>query len=651
MYLVSNIGYPATQYEPAAPETNGVYHEDREVNITGAVGASLMYRTFNAMFDPGLKVWAPFDSSLPAYAYVQNSDGSIHYYTLDGSGNWLGTDNNTVYNAVDFGTPALSASGSASDNTAALGSLFAAIPGVSPSTYGGGFIKIPQYNYPVNASSGSTPLIVPDQTIFQGLGTGGQDRGNYFFHFSISDGDGGGPYTFFTCSNPGNHTPGGTIFRNIAFQWSAPGDPGDTCLDFNLWNNIAQECTFTDCPVAIKFLHLQQSAKQCSINYGNNDENPVQNPTTAIIMAGVNCEISGPSEFNGGKHLSAGTRTCILMGGGLARSNMNRLRNLHIFYWDYGIDYYDFNGTGYGNGTQDNYIDGCHVDINKTAIHLKPSALTKQIFNQNFTNNVLTKYHDSTDGSPIVFIDSNGGLAENIGPISFVNNLIYSNVVGDTGVAQLNQYGVEIGTCSEVSIIGGQISQCGTVTHTGADGTANICISGNPSLVILDSVNLNSTYLGANNGGGTGGTGSGPSQYALLVTGDPNYVQVNNCNMYGFSGPGQLPVSVTGSPTTLIITNTLGYNDQNTVISTLAHIFPGTAYSAATMGAHGGTSYYGPSFIMFTSGISLGGTVAVNGVAQPLLPSQLVCLTLTSPYDTIEFNMGHGPTAFTWIGK
>jgi hypothetical protein len=74
------------------------------------------------------------------------------------------------------------------------------------------------------------------------------------------------------------------------------------------------------------------------------------------------------------------------------------------------------------------------------------------------------------------------------------------------------------------------------------------------------------------------------------------------------------------------------------------------AYAAATQGANSGTSYYGPSFIMFKANSS-GGTVAINGgTAQTLLASQVVCLTLASPYDTIEFNT-HAPAAFTWTGK
>jgi hypothetical protein len=99
-----------------------------------------------------------------------------------------------------------------------------------------------------------------------------------------------------------------------------------------------------------------------------------------------------------------------------------------------------------------------------------------------------------------------------------------------------------------------------------------------------------------------------------------------------------------------MVTNCAGYNDQNTSINTLANIATGTAYSAATQGANGGTSYWGPSFVMFTAK-STGGTFQYNGgTAQTLLASQVVCLTLASAYDTIQFNT-HVPAAFTWIGK
>jgi hypothetical protein len=505
------------------------------------------------------------------------------------------------------------------------------------------------------------------------LGTGGQkDEDNYFFHFSISDPDSGGPYTFFTCSNPANHTSGGTIFRNIAFQWSSAGDPGDTCLDFNLWNNIAQECTFTDCPVAIKFLHLQQSAKQCSINYGNNADNPVQNNTTAIVMAGIQCEVSGPSEMNGGLLSANSTSAFCSIGGGQSNCNHNTFRNLHIFGWDYGLDYSDINGTGIGSGTQNNVIDGCHMEITKTCVYMAPAASSAEfILNETIVNCNLQKSQDSADGSPIVWIDSSEGTASNVGPITLVNNLIFSNVTGGAGqipagghmgAAQDNQYGVEIGTCGYVSIIGGQISQMGT--QTGDDGSANICISGYATRVSIDGVNLSPTYAGTNAGRANGIDGSGASQYGLLISGSPTSVLVTSCFAIGVvsisgspeyvvidSCSGLTEMSVTGSPYTVLVTNCAGYNDQNTSINTLAHISDGTPYAAHNQGSNFGRNYYGPSLVMFTAANSIGGTFQVNGgTAQTLLPLQFVTVFLNSPYDTIQFNT-HAPSAFAWTGK
>jgi hypothetical protein len=53
---------------------------------------------------------------------------------------------------------------------------------------------------------------------------------------------------------------------------------------------------------------------------------------------------------------------------------------------------------------------------------------------------------------------------------------------------------------------------------------------------------------------------------------------------------------------------------------------------------------------MFTANAG-GGTFQYNGgAAQTLLAGQVVCLTLASPYDTIQFNT-HAPAAFAWIGK
>ncbi len=437
--------------------------------------------------------------------------------------------------------------------------------------------------------------------------------------------------------------------RNLSFVWNKAACAQDTVLDLSdYWGFVAEECTFTNCPTAMKFLKvgsgepLGGAAIRCVIDYGAPPAPTITN-VTAILVGGIQTEISGPSEFIGGSLLGATLATCIAIGGGVQNSVHNTFRNLHITGWNYGIDYSDINGAGIGSGTQNNFIDGCQFECFTTCINMTTQSSSDVIFNQTISNCQIAKSPNATNPLPIVFIDSNGGPASNIGPIFLANNLIYSNVQGgsgavgpppyNTGVAQLDQYGVQIGLCEYVSIIGGQISQVGT--QLGSDGTANICISGNPTTVVIDSVNLSPVYTGTNSGSYTGSTGSAASEYALLITGDPTYVTVNNCPMTGFAGT---PVSVMGSPGNLYITNCAGYNDQNTPLNGGAA--PLSALSAATCS----TRYFGPSVFTWSNPTPV--TVHVFGLSYT---ANSGIIFLPSPYDT--FSMSVSPLVFSWIGK
>ena len=109
----------------------------------------------------------------------------------------------TIYNYGNYVTTPV---GNAAVNTAALATMFTAVtngPGIV-----GGMIWIPQYNFQVNANS---DLMLPEDSIIQGLGTGGSVGSSGHsgsWHFSINEpGGAGGPYTFLTSS--GAHTSGG----------------------------------------------------------------------------------------------------------------------------------------------------------------------------------------------------------------------------------------------------------------------------------------------------------------------------------------------------------------------------------------------------------------------------------------------------------
>lgn len=449
--LVASGNYPYVQFQPA--ETSGVQHTDQE--FTDSSGNSYLFRMYNAWFDFTAGNWQTLTGgSSEAYATVQNPDGSIHYYWNGGSSfwtEWQGSNNNTIYNGVDFGA---TGGGSASSNTAALSSLFAAMATATAPALGGGMARIPQYNFPVNASTLGIPVLGPSGNfggiVIQGTGGGGQNGSmKEAFTFSINDGADLVAGIFWSINNS-NHTSGGTWIKNIAFQWTSPDYPADTCLNVNVWNFAAEGCTFTDCPVAINLQGLSAKVTGCTVDYGLS---ATQTAVTQFLVQGQQTEISGPSELDG--HNIGGNETCISIGGGTSNANHCTFRNLHIYDWTYGIDYSDVNLLmSTHSGTQNTVIDGCHLEIANTAINMVPHDSTGMIFNQTLSNCLITKGQDSTNPAPIVYIDSNGGSISNVGPVLMVNNVIYSDVTGGMGQggqgghmgqAQPNQYGVQIG--------------------------------------------------------------------------------------------------------------------------------------------------------------------------------------------------------------
>lgn len=568
----------------------------------------------------------------------------------------------TIYN---YGNAVNATGGSAATNTAALTTMFNNMSAAaSGSALGGGWAWIPQYNFPVNASTNGLQVLgtgSPAGIIIQGLGGGGKSGSNTAYTFSINDI--GSTGVFWQVQGP--HSSGGTWIKNIAFLWNGPLFHLDTCININAWNVVLEGCTFTDCPTAVYFnTALAGSMTRCTINYGNGSFTPPGN-ATGIALDGDQCEISGPSEFNFGNVLGSTTAVGISIGGGVKNCNHTTLRNIHIYNVNYGVDFSDMNGTGIGGGSQNTTIDGCHMECTITCIYMAPASSSGQMFNQVISKCTLTKGQGSTVAGPIVFIDTATGTATNVGPVFLENNVIYSNVtsasVGGSGVAVNNQYGVQIGTCSYVSIIGGQISQCGNQANAGSDGSANVCISGNPSRVTIDNVNLAQTYNGVNSGNSTGTAGAGPTQYGILVSGTVGGILVTGCFNVGAisvtgavsnfnmdSCSGFTAITVTGTVTTFLITNCLGYNNQNTIVNITANIGT-TAHYAANQGSNSGTNYYGPSIVFYVSNAA-GSTLKYNGGPTLALPaSSLGSFFLNSPYDTFQFSQA--PASLQWIGK
>ena len=414
--------------------------------------------------------------------------------------------------------------------------------------------------------------------------------------------------------------------------------------------------------------------RECQVKYLNGPAN-----ATCVVLAGQQTGLMGPSILLCQGTGAGGPAGCtgVAIGGGLMANEHNVIDSVHFTDWATCVDYADMNGAivnGSHSGCEYTTIANCEMNgqgVGSTyphagaCINLTTYSSTGNIYGQKIIGNTLSISQNSTNSNPVVLIDTGalgpggvGGPNTNVSSIDLIGNLIFSNITNsgmNTGYAQPNTYGIQINAGDSIRVIGGKIGNMGTMTMTGSDGSANICISGNPASVIIDSVDLRPTYVNA----GGGSHGSAASQYALLVSGtlSAGPIQVRNCDMSGFSGS---PVGVTGSITIglnppgrgpLYITDSPGYNDQNTLINTLSNLTAGTAYAAYDQGVHGGTSYYGPSFVMFTASGTGPSTFQINnGTAQSLLPNQIVSVFLESPYDTIKFN-SHLPSAILWSGR
>lgn len=584
--VADGVDYPYVQWRPM--ETGGVQHTDQE--FTDSSGNSYLFRMYNAYYDSSGPYWTIITSTISeAYATVQNPDGSIHYYSnYNPSTNtfeptwqtWFGSGNNTAYNAVDYG---LTANGSASGNNTALGTLFTALGNAAGLT--GGFVRIPQNHYPIVGSSSG--IVVPTNTIIQALGTGGFGSGSApdAFHFTISD-SGGAATTFLSLS--GDHTDGGTYLRNLAFSWNNPayaggsGSGGDTALSFATWNGKVQGCTFRNCPTVANFAvgtknSLDCTLDQCTINY---DAGPIN--ATAILLTGQQTALYGPSEFfqkAQGSHGPSGC-ICVSIGGGAsfgtAQNDHNIIRDIHMYDWTICIDYADTNDMGIGSGCINTTVASCELEAWTTAVNMTTYSSSGNIYGQYYANNTINKSHDSTNPGAIVYIDTNGGANSNVSGIYFTNCLIFSAVDSNkNGMAQQNQYGVEICSGDGIIFTGCKISNVGT--KSGSDGTANVAFTTSsasspaPGSVIFQGCDLRPTYAFVT---GNGASGAGATCNGVLV--DTTFasgtrVEFNGCDLTGFTGPGQKAVNTTSATIpsgTFFVNNCPGYNDQNTVINT-----------------------------------------------------------------------------------
>jgi hypothetical protein len=515
--------------------------------------------------------------------------------------------------------------GAGGDYSTALTNMFGKM---NPNSYGnyGGLAFIPQLSYTVTPPS-ATGFSVPDQCVMVGSGGGGSvggSSGTDFFHFIVSEyGPPLVPTVFLFCSGP--HTSGGIHFRGLAFQWVGASHPTDTCIvAHDMWNCRAINCTFTDCPTVLDTsLNTWPGTKrgeactleQCTIDY-------TQGPagTTAVILAGPQCAIVGPSEFTQTSQSSGGPTgcTCIAVQGPSEHAVIAEAR---IYNWTFGVDFSQMQGSEYTS------ITNCEVLCWQTALNIVVTAgaggVTAGIKALGCT---LAKTSDSSDHvNPVAVIDATDNGNGALNDVTLLDCTVFH--MASLPPLPSGPHGLVIGSGSNIKIIGG------TYSNNGPYGGAGIAIVGSCTDVLIIGANLQPSYPGAPN--------TNNQQYALLVSANPSGpVLVTNCDMSGYA-LGPVNVTVTLSENTLTITNCPGYNDRNAPLNN--SLMPTTPVGAATCL----TPYFGPSLFTWSNP---SGPVSVSVFGLTYTASYGV-IFLPSPYDIISFTSQTLPAHFSWIGK
>jgi hypothetical protein len=597
-YLVSNITYPATQYEPTEEPPTGtpVYHEDREVTLSATTG-SQMFRTYNAQFNPDTVEWGfPEGASAPAYATVQNPDGSIHYFTNQSGATtwttWAGSGNNNVYNAVDYG---LSTTGVGIDNTAALNAAVTAAINA-----GGGTIFIPQGSYDLSGpvsidASGTAGVIIAGVS---GLTELVQTAAYDIFDVTASGKD---------C---------GIRFRDLRLRYNQPSSSGLFAVNITGSDSVTCErVTFKDCPGSFKtdsnceFCGLFD----CYIDYGATtaDDGSPLNSQTMVSLSGVEDFVAQCVIFQ-----SNNATDCIGISF-LANNNAYFVSNTHIADIYTGITI-----TGGGpEGLNGIYVSAVLINAVQNAVIIEPSVAGHTIHDIHFTNCTFAATNDSGMQTSGVQINiPSGGLATDVASIYFTGCSAYG----------WGNAGIEVDAGQNIVVTGGQYSSNGQDPTAPAVG-AGIAVLGGSQVTIVgaDCSGVNELWKA---------TVPGPlvQPYGISVASGVADVIVDGCNL---TNNKTLPLYVLTTGTDLRVTDCAGYNDQTKIVTS---VVPGSPFSGSSLG------YYGPVTFYATGSLDL--SLSIGSGVLPFTNGTFTLGPRASADYTIS-ELGHTWTGFVMIGQ
>ena len=624
--LIASGPDPGTQYQPS--ETDSVFHEDREVTLTGGPG-SQMFRAYNAHFNSNLGTWGLEDSSLPAYATVQNPDGSIHYFSMPANSSpwttWAGSGNNTVYNAVDYGMVA----GTGVSQTQQQANVTALQNAVNAAIATGGSVTIPAGAYEL---SGTVTLPnVQGGLVIRGESTGttsAPSAGTILVQQGIPT----GPATpnqavdTFQLTGDGNPSQWGIRFRDLTIQYASgltiptSGAAAINCIS-GVADTTAENCAFVGCPQAFAAgsskagLHCGLIA--CTVwqnQYSNTIQVLLSGPESFVLYTEL-YQVPMAPPHNGptgctGIAVHNGAEGC-------------RIDGCHI------SDFYT--GISIAEGSVSTYIVNCEIDA-AVALNIVPATSAGTIYGVFATACTFAMLQSYTPLTPTsgVFIDTNGGPNDNVEGILLTNCLAYG----------YENAGLQINQGQSITVIGGKYSSNGSRPGTPVAG-AGIAVTGPCAQVRI----VGSDCSGVFDFWADMFTPPPPLQpYGITVVSGVANIAVVGCDLTNY---GTAPLYVPTNGTDLRVTDCVGYNDQATIVST-SPAPSGTAFNGGYFG------YYGPVTFYTTSTVeSVISEIAIKTTNTHLTSGSFTLAPglVTASYAVITYTLGLTPLPFVMVGQ
>jgi hypothetical protein len=575
--------YPSFEYNPAATEPDGVYHEDREIG-------GIMYRAANATYNDLLGYWAQSDGSQPSYATTQNTDGSISYLYMPPVGTahwttWQSADLQEYY-AVNYGLDPLdTGSGNTSVLITAISDIIAA---------GGGILRLPAGTFQLDGA------ITADFT--------GANAGLIIAGFSARTRliQNSNDSHIFDISHSGASST--IVIKDLTLQYASMA-PAAVIAAVNLTdcqNVICERVYFQDCPTSFQTQSdcLQCGLFECTIQYDLKTGGEVPLPVTDQIMV----YLRGSGDFVTGcgigqrpiNKMPAGPTGCTGIAL-LGNTNGRFITDTHLVDFSIGIA---LTGPNMG-GLIGVYCSDVLINAYTTAVTIAATSDMGTINDIHFTGCTLAASHYASGGTSGVTITTGGFPSITVSGIYFSNCSVYG----------FEAAGIEIDSGQNIVISGGQYSSNGqSPPEDAAYLAAGIEVLGGEDITIsgVDCSGVNGAWSSMVSGATEQpyGIAVGEDASDVLIVGcnltgnltnglylfeldavTPFNVYVRDCDVTGYS-TWNVAINIASTATLVQVTNCAGYNGALTTAVTTSPPVSGHVFHASDYGYYGPTTFY-----------------------------------------------------------